>query len=218
MTRKTSGHAHARTRRGRLVTRLRNYFLTGLLVTGPIAITLYLAWTVIKWVDSIVKPLVPEIYNPDTYLPFSLPGLGLILVLAALMLIGFLTANFGGRALISLSELIVQKMPFIRTVYNGLKQLFETVLAERSENFQQPVLVQYPRPGIWAVAFISSETRGEIRQKLGAEANPVAVFLPTTPNPTSGFLLFVPRKDLIPLDMSLEEAAKLVISAGLVAP
>jgi len=201
------------------VTRLRNYFFTGLVICAPLAITAYLTWTLIQWVDSWVKPYLPDIYNPDQYLPFSVPGFGLIVALFIITIVGFLTANLIGRSIISYGEYLLSRMPVVRNIYSALKQIFETVFREDSDNFQSAVLVEYPRKGLWALAFVATDTLGEVQEKLDEHAGQtVSVFLPTTPNPTSGFLLFVPKKDIVSLDMSVEEAAKLVISAGLVAP
>ncbi|NKI59800.1 DUF502 domain-containing protein [Roseibium aggregatum] len=199
-------------------TRLRNYFLTGLVIAGPIGITLWLTWTFIKWVDGWVKPFVPKIYNPDTYLPFPIPGFGLIVAVFVLTVVGFLAANFLGRSLISVGEKIVGRMPLVRNIYSGLKQIFETVLDQRGSSFTTAALIEYPRRGLWAIVFISTDTKGEVERRLKDKADTLSVFLPTTPNPTSGFLLFVPKEDVIELDMSVEDAAKLVISAGLVNP
>lgn len=199
-------------------TRLRNYFLTGLVITGPIGITLWLTWTFIKWVDGWVKPFVPKVYNPETYLPFSVPGFGLIVAIFVLTIVGFFAANFLGRSLISLGENIVGRMPLVRNIYSGLKQIFETILDERGNTFTKAALIEYPRKGLWAIVFISTETKGEVAKRLREKAQTVSVFLPTTPNPTSGFLLFVPKEDVVELSMGVEDAAKLVISAGLVSP
>ncbi|MCR4267375.1 DUF502 domain-containing protein [Nitratireductor sp. ZSWI3] len=201
------------------MTRLRNYFLTGFIVTAPLAITAYLAWSMIGWVDSWVKPYIPARYNPDTYLPFPVPGFGLIVALIVITLIGFLTANIIGRTIVSVGENILGRMPLVRSVYRGLKQIIETVLSERSDTFKKVGLVEYPRKGLWALVFIATETRGEVQAEIKSDAGEtIAVFLPTTPNPTSGYLLFVPKEDVIELKMTVEEGAKLVISAGLVAP
>ena len=199
-------------------TRVRNYFLTGLVITGPIGITLWLTWTFIKWVDGWVKPFLPRIYNPDTYLPFPVPGFGLIVAIIVLTIVGFLAANFLGRSMLSVGESLLGRMPLVRNIYSGLKQIFETVLDQRGDSFTKAALVEYPRRGLWAIVFISTETRGEVAKRLRDKAETVSVFLPTTPNPTSGFLLFVPREDVVELTMSVEDAAKLVISAGLVSP
>lgn len=200
-------------------TRLRNYFLTGLVIAAPISITVYLTWAFISFVDKHVKPLIPDLYNPDNYLPFSLPGVGLIVAIAALTMLGFLTANYLGRTIIATGERMLSRMPLIRNLYSGLKQIFETVLSQQQKSFQQAALIEYPRKGLYAVVFIATEAQGEIKAKLEEDSDEIiSVFLPTTPNPTSGFLLFVKESDVTLLDMSVEEAAKLVISAGLVTP
>ncbi|MDP2118470.1 MAG: DUF502 domain-containing protein [Hoeflea sp.] len=197
--------------------RLRNYFLTGLIIVAPVFITAYLTWTFIGWVDGWVKPYIPAPYNPDYYLPFAVPGFGLLTALVLITLIGFLTANLVGRSIVAFGESLLDRMPLVRSLYKGLKQIFQTVLAEQSSSFKQAGLIQYPRQGLWSIVFVATETKGEVDHRLPGHDS-VSVFLPTTPNPTSGFLLFVPRKDIIILDMSVEEAAKMVISAGLVSP
>ncbi|WP_181705631.1 DUF502 domain-containing protein [Chthonobacter rhizosphaerae] len=199
-----------------MVTRLRNYFLTGLVVAGPAGITLYLTWALVSWVDSWVKPYLPASYNPDTYLPFPVPGFGLVVGVVLIMTIGFLTANIVGRTLFGYSEHMLHRMPVVRNLYRGLKQIFETVLAERGSSFQTAVLLEYPRRGLWTIGFVAGPTRGEVRGRLPVDEEAVTVFVPTTPNPTGGFLLFLPRRETIALDMTVEDAAKLVISFGLV--
>jgi len=199
--------------------RLRNYFLTGIVVTAPIAITAYLVWAFVGWVDGWVKPLIPHAYNPDNYLPFTVPGFGLIVAVVLLTLVGFLTASIVGRAVIRLGEYVLDRMPLVRSVYRGLKQIFETVLSGKSNTFKRVGLIEYPRKGMWAIVFLSTDAEGEIADTLEDKAGETAaVFLPTTPNPTSGFLLYVPKSDIIHLTMSVEDGAKLVISAGLVSP
>lgn len=201
------------------VTRLRNYFLTGFIVCAPLAVTAYLTWSFIGWADSWVKPYIPEVYNPDTYLPFSIPGFGLVVALILITLIGFMTANFIGRTVVSYGEYMLGRMPLVRNIYSVLKQILETVLSERTNTFKQVGLIEYPRPGLWAIVFIATDAEGEIQEELERKTGQTtAVFLPTTPNPTSGFLLFVPKSDIKVLSMSVEEGAKLVISAGLVTP
>lgn len=202
-----------------LRTRLRNYFLTGIVVAAPISITIYLTWTFIHWVDSWAKPLIPGAYNPDNYLPFSVPGVGLLFAVLMLTLLGMLTANLVGRSIVGIGERAVGRMPLVRSIYKTLKQIFETVLSEKSQSFQKAALIEYPRQGLWALVFVATDARGEIRARISPTGEEIAsVFIPTTPNPTSGFVLFVKKTDLMELDMSVEEAAKLVISAGLVTP
>lgn len=197
--------------------RVRTYFFTGLVVAAPIGITIYLTWWFVSLFDTWIKPYVPANYNPDNYLPFSVPGVGLLLALMGITMVGALTANLFGRTILSYWENVLNRMPVVRNVYSALKQIFETVLSQRSNSFSDVCLIEYPRKGIYAVAFVSTETTGEIPNKANV-GDLASVFLPTTPNPTSGFLLFVPTRDMIRLDMSVEEAAKLVISAGLVVP
>lgn len=216
-------------RRLRIGARLRNYFLTGLIIVGPVAITIQLILWVIGWVDDQVKPLLPDVERwvrqliPDQYITpelkeFSIPGLGLLFSILGLMLIGALAANLFGRTIISYGEMMVGRMPVVRNIYRALKQIFETVLSQRGTSFQQVGLIEYPRRGLYSIVFISTETKGEIQHKRQTAEDLVSVFLPTTPNPTSGYLLFVPRSDIQFLDMSVEDAAKMVISAGLVVP
>lgn len=203
----------------RLIKRLRNYFLTGLVIAAPISITIYLTWSLIKWIDGWVKPVIPSGYSPDTYLPFSVPGFGVFVAVVGLTLLGFLTANFVGRSLVRLGEQLLNHTPLVRNLYSALKQLFETVLSGKGKSFQKAALIEFPRKGVWAIVFIATETKGEIRQRIGGEGEEwVTVFLPPTPAPTAGFMMFVRRSEVIELDMTVEEAAKLVISAGLVAP
>ncbi|SCA54810.1 conserved hypothetical protein [Candidatus Terasakiella magnetica] len=210
-------HEDAKPVTGLTVTaRLRAYFLTGILVTAPISITILLAWLFIDFVDEKVTPLIPLDYNPETYLPFSLPGLGLLIVIIMLTVVGMLTAGFIGKLLVRLSEGIMARMPVISGIYSATKQIFETVLAQKSQAFREAVMIEYPRRGIWAIGFITGTTKGEVQNL--TEESCVNIFLPTTPNPTSGFLLFVPKKDLIPLNMSVEQAVKMVISGGIVTP
>lgn len=203
--------------------RLRAYFLAGILVTMPIVITAVTAVWLIDFVDSFIIPLIPQRFNPDFYVrdylnvPIGVPGLGLLILVIGLTLIGWLAAGFIGRFFLRVGEAILDKMPVIRTIYGATKQILETVLAQQSQAFRKPVLVEYPRKGIWAVAFLTADATGQIGRRLG-DRKMVNIFLPTTPNPTSGFLLIVPEDEIVMLDMSVEEAVKLVISAGIVTP
>ena len=206
-------------RRGRgfaLPTRLRNYFLAGILVTAPISITIWLTWNAIALVDSQVTPWVPARWNPETYLPFSLPGLGVVTALLVLTLVGMFATGLVGRLLMAGYERFLRAVPVVRTVYSATKQIFETVLAHRATAFRKVVLIQYPRPDCWALAFVTSETLGEVKRKAPGER--VNVFMPTTPNPTSGFLLFVPRSEIHELAMTPEEGAKMIVSGGIITP
>ncbi len=196
--------------------RLRANFIAGVLVTAPLAITFFVAWQVLGFIDARVTPFIPAVYNPNTYLPFGVPGVGLVVLVGLLTAIGALTTVFLGRTLVRLSERMMDRVPVIRSVYGATKQIFHTILAQKSQAFRQVVLLEYPRRGIWALAFVTSHTEGEVQNL--SEDDLVNVFLPTTPNPTSGFLLFFPRRDLIYLSMSVEEGAKMIISGGIVTP
>jgi len=201
--------------------RIRAYFLTGVLVSAPLAITFGLAWWFIEFVDSKVIPLIPAHYNPESYLPvgyqeYGIPGFGLLVIIVFITVVGWFTTNFAGRALIKLYERILGRIPAVRSIYGAVKQILETVLANQSNAFRQAVLLEYPRLGMWAIGFITGETTGEVQNL--TEDKVINIFLPTTPNPTSGFLLFVPRRDVVILDMTVEEAIKMVMSGGIVTP
>jgi uncharacterized membrane protein len=195
---------------------LRGYFIAGILVTGPLALTLYLTWAFVNFIDTAVGHILPREYNPETYLPFYIPGLGLILAVVGLTLIGAATAGVAGRILLRLSERVLARMPVVRGIYGAVKQIFETVLAKQSNSFREVVLVEWPRREMWTIGFVTAAAEGEIENRAGVGS--IAVYIPTTPNPTSGYLMFVPRKDAITLDMSVEDAIKYVISTGIVAP
>ena len=197
--------------------RLRGYFLAGLVVVAPIAITIWLAWWFISLFDRWVKPLIPDIYNPDHYLPFTVPGVGLLFTIVVITMIGAFTANLLGRSLIAWWERILDRMPVLRSIYRGTKQIVQTAFSKGTQNFKSVGLIEYPRPGVHVVAFIARELdSGELGLPPGAPM--YACFMPTTPNPTSGFLFFVHQDQVRILDISVEDAAKLVISAGLVVP
>lgn len=199
-----------------LMSRLRGYFLAGVLVTAPIGITCYLAWLFLVFVDDKVKPLIPAYYNPENYITFSIPGLGLLILLVGLTLIGMTTAGFLGRTMVKIGEAIVQRMPIVRGVYSASKQVIETVVGQNATSFREVVLIEYPRRDAWTIGFITGVARGEIKELATDEV--VNVFVPTTPNPTSGFLLFVRRAEVIPLKMGVEDGIKFVVSMGIVAP
>jgi uncharacterized membrane protein len=202
-----------------MATRLRNNFLTGLIICAPMAITIYLTWTFIHWADSWVKPYIPDRYNPEAYLKFAIPGTGLLIALIFITLVGFLGRNLIGRSIVGYSENILNRMPLVRTVYKSTKQIFETVLKEQGSSFKKVGLIEFPRAGTWALVFVSTDAKGEIAAKLNDSGEEmVAVFLAPTPVPTAGFLMFVPRSKLMLLDMTPEEGVKLLISAGLVTP
>lgn len=192
--------------------RLRGYFLAGILVTAPIGITFYLTWIFLKFVDETASNFIPERFYPET----AIPGIGIVAALSAFILIGWFAKNFLGRLILRISESIVDRMPVIRNLYSAIKQILETVLASQSQAFRDVVMMEYPRKGVYSVGFVTGVSEGEV-QRLTSEET-VNVFIPTTPNPTSGFLLFVPKKDLHFMNMTVEEGVKLVISGGIIAP
>jgi uncharacterized membrane protein len=211
-----------------LFARMRANFLTGLVVIAPVGLTIWLIWTVVGWIDGWVLPLVPNSYQPDKFIQnllgldpevqINIRGIGVIIFLVFTMVVGWMAKGLIGRSLIRFGESLVERTPVVRSIYSGIKQISETVFAQSERSFEKACIIEYPRKGIWALGFVSTTTRGEIATR-GNNGRPMlSVFLPTTPNPTSGFLLFVPEEDVVELDMTVEDAAKLVISAGLVYP
>jgi uncharacterized membrane protein len=198
--------------------RIRNYFLTGLVVAGPLAITVYLVWSFVTWVDDLVRPFIPVAYRPETYLPIKVPGFGLIIAFVALTTLGFLTANLVGRTLVEAGETILGRMPIVRAIYRGLKQVFETLFSKSGSTFRKVALVEFPAPGMWSLVFISSPPGSEVTARLPVTKEHVSVFMPCTPNPTTGFFFYVPRDEIIELDITAESAAKLIMTAGMIQP
>lgn len=210
-------HDHDRKKPGPL-SGLRASFLTGLVVVAPIALTILLLWNIVGWIDSVVLPLVPGAWRPEQYIGINLRGVGVIFFFVFTVLIGWVAKGLIGRSLLRWGEGLVDQMPVVRSIYNGLKQIAETVFAQQDSSFDRACMVEYPRKGIYAIGFVSTTAKGEISRVGGAGEPLLSVFVPTTPNPTSGFLLFFRESDVTMLDMSVEDAAKLVISAGLVYP
>lgn len=197
--------------------KLRAYFFTGLVITAPIAITIWATYWFVTLFDSWIKPFLPAPYNPDTYLPIRVPGLGLIFALLAITLIGFMAANLAGRTMIAIWDKILNSTPVVRSIYKGSKQIFETLFSQKGASFRYVCLVEWPRRGTWSIAFISREVDGG---QIGLEPGRAmyAVYMSTTPNPTSGYVFFVDFDDVKIIDMSVEDGLKLVISMGLVFP
>jgi len=217
MAKKSTQKRRARPRKPSLWHRTRTNFLTGLVIVAPVTLTIWVIWAAVNFIDARVVPFVPDVYNPATYLGKNIAGFGVVIFLLFTAGVGALTKGLFGRQLVRWGEGLFDRTPIVRSIYTAVKQIVETVLNQSAGSFQKACLIEYPRRGLWAVAFVSTDTGGEIPSKAG-RSEMVSVFLPTTPNPTSGFLLFVPRADVVVLDMSVEEAAKLVISAGLVVP
>ena len=210
----------------RFISGFRNSFLTGVVVIAPVGLTVWLVWTVIGWIDGFVLPFVPSQYQPEEILKailgedvrVNIRGLGVVFFLVFTTFIGWIAKGLLGRTFIRSAENLVNRMPVVRSVYSGVKQIAETVFAQADRSFEKACLIEYPRRGIWAIGFISTTAKGEVSKRAGSGQKIQSIFVPTTPNPTSGFLLFFPAEDVIELDMSVEDAAKLVISAGLVYP
>jgi uncharacterized membrane protein len=194
--------------------RIRNYFLTGLIVAGPVAVTLWLIWWFVTWVDGLVRPLIPESYRP---LPLNIPGFGLVIAFVALTLLGFLTANFIGSKLVNLGDSILNRMPIVRPIYRTSKQIFQTLFSSSGSSFRRVGLVEFPSPGMWSLVFLTQTPSEDIAARLPAVEH-MAAFMPCTPNPTTGFFFYVPRSDVIDLDISVEQAMQLLMSAGMVQP
>ncbi len=205
----------------RFLSRLRNYFFTGLIIVGPIGITVYIIWTLMEFADASIKPFVPTAYLPETYLPFAVPGIGLLFGIVGVTIIGALTANLLGRSMVSAGEMILDRMPFVRNVYRALKQVFESVISVTSPQaaFQKVGLIEFPSKGLWSIVFVTGETGGEIAAaKPGGQSDLLSVFMPTGVVPPTGFICFVPRDNVTFLNMTIEDAAKVIISAGMVTP
>lgn len=196
--------------------RLRRYFFTGIVVTAPIVITLWCAWWILTFLDSLIARIIPPDYNPNTYLPFAIPGMGLIVTILFFIVVGWFARNFLGRLIIRASEYIVERMPLINTVYKAVKQVFEMTIGTQSTAFRDVVLFQYPNASSWTIGFVTGTTPGEI-QSVGNGSEVLNVYSPVTPT-TAGFIFFIPRKDLIFLSMSVEDAIKLIASGGIITP
>lgn len=200
----------------RLLGKLKAYLFTGILVTAPVTITFYMAYKLIFFIDTSISSLISPYINIKLYFPFNIPGIGLFFLILGLITIGMFTTGYLGRFFVRLGELIVSKMPFISSVYSLLKQVFETFFSDKKQSFNQVVLLEYPRKNLWVLGFVSAKTQGETAKNFTEPM--LNVFVPTTPNPTSGFLLFVPEKDVIKMDMTVEEGLKFVVSCGIVTP
>ena len=210
--------ARAQPRGPSTAARLRNWFFTGVIVAGPLAVTLYITWWFVDTVDQWVKPLVPSRFWPDAYLPWHVPGFGVVVAFLGLTFLGFLAANLVGRTLLKSGERMLDRMPVVRGIYKSMKQIFETVFSQSGTSFRRVGLVEFPREGWWSLVFISSEPSATFTDAMPAKEPHVSVFLPCTPNPTTGFYFFLPVKDVIEIAMTPDGAAKLIMSAGLIQP
>lgn len=199
-----------------LLSGLRGYFLAGIVVTAPISITFYLTYVFLSFIDNQVARILPSHWYEGFYRDTAIPGLGLLVAIVFFIAVGWFAKNFFGRLFIRLYEYILNRMPVVRNLYSAIKQIFETIMASQSSAFRDVVMLEYPRKGVWSMGFVTGKTEGEAQELTKEET--INVFVPTTPNPTSGFLLFVPKKDLKYLDMTVEEGVKMVVSAGIITP
>ena len=191
-----------------ILARLRNYFITGIVVLVPIGITLYLT----KFFISVSSKLIPQGINPNSYLPFAIPGLEILLSIIFITIVGGLSLSFIGKKILQIFNDILKKIPILRTIYSAIGQMTETLAPKSGSTKKSVVLIEYPRKGSWAVGFATKENKGEISKKTNTDL--INVFVPTTPNPTSGFLLMFPKSEVVYLDMTFEEASKFIVSAG----
>lgn len=198
-----------------LRTRIRRYLIAGILIWVPIGVTYLILRLIIDLMDRILLVL-PEAYRPEMLVGFHIPGLGIVLTLSLLLVTGFLAANFVGRRLVARWEALVARIPLVSPIYGGAKKVSETILSDQGQAFRKVLLVEYPRRGIWSLAFLTSNELGEVQAKTGKEVS--CVFVPTTPNPTSGYLILVPRDEIVMLDMTVEEAFRMIVSLGVVVP
>lgn len=198
-----------------LMARLRGYFLAGILVTAPISITIYLTWIFLTFIDGRVAAFLPEEGYNALHGATTIPGAGLIIAIVFFIVIGWFATNFLGRLVGRISEYILDRVPVINTVYKALKQVFETIIGSQAQAFREVVLIEYPRAGTWTLGFVTGVPEGEI-QNVAKGSELINVFVPTAPSPVNGFLLFVPKKDIIPLKMTVEDGIKMVVSVGII--
>lgn len=195
---------------------LRGRFLAGMVIAAPIAVTIYVLQFLISFIDNRVRPLLPPLLQPETYTNYAIPGFGVLVMIVALTILGAVATNLIGRSVISAADRIMTRLPIVRNVYAAFKQLTEVLANNQQASYDRVVMVEYPKLGSWCIGFVSTSAQGEIRNRLGADY--IGVFVPTTPNPTSGFLIYVRATECIDLDMSVEEGAKMILSAGLIVP
>ena len=197
-----------------MLAKIKNYFLTGVLVSAPVFITFWIVFSLVKFFDQLITPLIPYYINPNYYLPRDVPGLGLIILVTLLVFIGFITASFFGSLILRKTESLITKIPLIKAFYKTIKQIIETIFKNNSNAFRDVVLLEYPRKGLWVLGFTTGEVKGAVKNKINQQL--VNVFVPTTPNPTSGFLLMVPKSQLKYLNTKVDDAIKTIVSAGII--
>jgi uncharacterized membrane protein len=194
---------------------IKRYFITGLLIVVPLYISVYVFILIVSFMDSLFD-FLPAPLRPETYLPFHIPGTGLLITLVGIFVVGVLAANLLGRKLVAIGERILARIPFLSAVYKATKQFMETFFAKEREGFRRVVLLEYPRKGLYSIGFVTGRTKGEIQTRTSEDT--INLFIPTTPNPTSGYYIAIPEKDIIPLTMTVEDAFKVVMTGGMVVP
>ena len=195
---------------------LRGRFFAGMVIAAPLAATFFILQFLITFIDSKVRPLLPPLLQPETYINYAVPGFGVLVLVVALTFLGAIAANLVGRSLLATTDRILSTIPIVRNVYAAIKQLTEVLANNQQASFDRVVMIEYPKLGSWCIGFVASEAKGEIRARIGYDL--VGVFVPTTPNPTSGFLIYVNKSECVEMDMSVEEGAKMILTAGLVVP
>ncbi|MEM9938239.1 MAG: DUF502 domain-containing protein [Pseudomonadota bacterium] len=195
---------------------LRGRFFAGMVIAAPIAATFFILQFLITFIDNRVKPLLPPLLQPETYTNYAIPGFGVLVLIIALTILGAITANLVGRSLLKATDRILSRIPIVKNVYAAITQLTEVLANNQQASFDRCVMIEYPKKDSWCIGFVSSHAKGEIGAKLGTDK--IGVFVPTTPNPTSGFLIYVDPAECIEMDMTVEEGAKMILTAGLVVP
>lgn len=195
---------------------LRGRFFAGMVIAAPLAATFFILQFLITFIDSKVRPLLPPLLKPETYTNYAIPGFGVLVLVIALTLLGAITANLVGRSLFAATDRLLSRVPLVKNVYAAIKQLTEVLANNQQASFNRCVMIEYPKKGSWCIGFVSSNAKGEIGDRVGG--NMIGVFVPTSPNPTSGFLIYVDPTECIELDMTVEEGAKMILTAGLVVP
>ncbi len=208
----TEENKGAAKKESRLFAALRNYFLTGIVVTAPVALSLYFVWAVLAWIDEKVGDILPIHLTNDK----TIPGLGVLVAIGFFIVVGLFTRNFIGRLLLKFSHYVMERLPVVKTVYGALKQVIDMVMGQQAQAFRDVVMIEYPRKGVYMMGFLTGRTEGEVQELTDKEM--VNIFIPTTPNPTSGFLVFVPAEEVIDLNMSVDDGLKMIISGGMITP
>ncbi len=212
MTHETPPPTPVKKPESRVFSYIRTCFLTGILVTAPVALSLYIVWSILIWIDETVGSLIPLHLRGE----YAIPGLGVLAATGFFILVGWFARNVIGRMFLNISDYIMERLPLVKIIYNALKQVFEMLMGKQAQAFREVIMVEFPREGNWSIGFLAGKTEGELKDVLGE--NYYNVFVPTTPNPTSGYLIIVPERDIRRVDMTVDEGLKAIISCGLIMP